>query len=97
MDSTSFVRCIGMSHLLQPPLTFMLARRLGLRRAFGQLPPLAGRIAENMTFAAVTLPTTFGLLLALYPDAALCGGPARAVGVVLAVFWSVRLVRQVRD
>ena len=97
MDSTLLVRCIGVSHLLQPPLTFVLARRLELRGAFGRLPPLAGRITENMAFAGVVLPTTLGLVLALYADAALSGGPARAVGLVLAVFWSVRLVRQVRD
>lgn len=97
MHVEALVRCIGISHLLQPPLTLLLARQLGLRHAFAALPPLPSRIAENMALAAVALPTSFGLVLAAYPEDALCGGPTRAVGFVLAAFWSARLVRQVRD
>jgi hypothetical protein len=69
MLRTELVRLIGLSHLLQPPLTWLLAspRGLDLRGAVSARTPLAAGVLHNMAIASVALPTTLGLLLAAYP------------------------------
>jgi hypothetical protein len=96
MDTETAVRCIGISHLLQPPLTLLLARHLSLRRAFESLPPVALRVAENMAVAAVALPTSLGVFLAFHAHDALRNGPAWTLAVGVALFWTWRLERQLR-
>ncbi len=96
MDTETAVRCIGISHLLQPPLTLLLARHLRLRRAFEALPPVALRVAENMAVAAVALPTSLGVFLAFHAHDARCIGPAWTLAVGVALFWTWRLERQLR-
>jgi hypothetical protein len=87
---------IGSSHLLQPPVTLWLAKRvLGLESAFSALPPLANRIAKIMALTAIMLPTLLGVLCALYSGAVLSLGPMRLVAFVLAgLLWTPRLVAQ---
>jgi hypothetical protein len=88
------LRLIGASHLLQPPLTALLARRLALREAFGSLPPVPAQIAVNMGIASIALPTCLGCLLAAFADEAANGGAMGAVSWLLAAFWIWRLARQ---
>jgi hypothetical protein len=97
-STTELVRWIGLSHLLQPPLTLLLAssRGLDLRRSLVCHSPLAAAVAHNMAVASVALPTTLGLLLALRPGDVFRPGTARDLALLLAVFWSWRLYRQAR-
>lgn len=90
------LRCIGLSHLLQPPLTLLLARRLRLRPAFEALPPVAFRVAQNMAIAAVALPTSLGVFVAWQSEDVLQLGPSWALGLGVALFWTWRLERQLR-
>jgi hypothetical protein len=96
MNAADSIRLIGLSHLLQPPLTLLLASRYGvdLRGAITPRTPLAAEVMTNMAFASVALPTALGCLLAGYPVDALHPGPARAFALLLATFWSWRLYRQ---
>lgn len=96
MTPTDAVRLIGLTHLLQPPLTLLLASERGLRlRAELATPnPLAAAVLGNMAFAAVALPTSLGLLLAYHGGEVLNAGAARSLAGLLALFWSFRLVRQ---
>jgi hypothetical protein len=96
--ATELVRWIGLSHLLQPPLTLLLAssRGLDLRRSLVTQSPMAAAVAQNMAFASVALPTALGLLLALRADDAFHAGAARDLALLLAAFWSWRLYRQLR-
>jgi hypothetical protein len=88
------IRWIGASHLLQPPVTLLLAQRLGLGRSFAGLSPLPAQICRNMAVASVALPTCCGCLVALFADEAATGGAARALAWALAAFWTWRLSRQ---
>lgn len=88
------VAAIGISHLLQPPLTLLLSKRLRLREAFGSLPPLAGAIATNMALTGVAMPTTLGVWLALHAGAALAPGAVREMAWLIGLFWCWRLWRQ---
>jgi hypothetical protein len=96
MNAADFIRVIGVSHLLQPPLTLLLAspRGVNLRTAITPRTPLAAEVMTNMAFASVVLPTALGCLLAGYAVDTLQSGPARAFGLLLAAFWSWRLYRQ---
>lgn len=96
MNAVDWIRLIGLSHLLQPPLTVLLAgpRGVDLRAAITPRTPFAAAVMTNMAFASVALPTALGCLLARYPGEALHPGPARAFGLLLAGFWSWRLYRQ---
>ncbi|MDF3065864.1 MAG: hypothetical protein K0R38_1465 [Polyangiaceae bacterium] len=98
MSETELVRWIGWSHVLQPPLTFLLAssRGLDLRRFLADQPPLMAAVLHNMAVASVALPTTLGLLLALRPEDVFRAGTARELASLLAAFWSWRLYRQLR-
>jgi hypothetical protein len=96
MDAITTVRCIGLSHLLQPPLTLLLARQLGLKRAFEALPPFAFRVAQNMAIAAVALPTSLGVFVALHAHDAVLFGPTWSLALGVALFWTWRLERQLR-
>jgi len=96
MDTESAIRCIGLSHLLQPPLTLLLARRLRLRPAFESLPPVAFRVAQNMAVAAVALPTSLGVFVALNAADAFRVGPTWSLALGVALFWIWRLERQLR-
>lgn len=97
MSASELVRCIGLSHLLQPPLTWLLAssRGLDLGRSLVARSGLATAVAHNMAVASVALPTTLGLLLALRPHDVFRAGTARDLALLLAAFWSWRLYRQV--
>lgn len=90
------IRLIGLSHLLQPPLTLVLAgsRGVNLRAQLSASTPLAGEVLTNMAVASVLLPTTLGLLLACYPTLVLEPGPARGLGGLISAFWCWRLYRQ---
>ena len=96
MSAPELVRLIGLSHLLQPPLTLFLSshRGINLRSSFSSCPPLAAAVVANMSVAAVSLPTALGLLLASYPTLAFVPGPVRIVAGMLAAFWCWRLYRQ---
>jgi hypothetical protein len=96
VNATDFIRLIGLSHLLQPPLTLLLAGRHGvdLRAAITSRTPLGTEVVANMALASVGLPTALGCLLAAYSSDAQHAGPARALGLLLAAFWSWRLYRQ---
>lgn len=98
MSASEVVRWIGLSHLLQPPLTLLLASSWGLdlRRSLVSESRLAAAVAHNMAVASVALPTTLGLLLALRPEDVFRAGTARDLALSLAVFWSWRLYRQAR-
>jgi hypothetical protein len=89
------IRCIGFSHLLQPPLTLLLARRLRLDVEFSSLGPLSSQIARNMAFASVFLPTCAGLLVGLSAPQVARGGSLGALAWLLAVFWTWRLTREI--
>jgi hypothetical protein len=97
MSVIELIRWIGISHLLQPPLTLLLAsaRGLDLRRSFENQSLLATAILHNMAIASVAVPTALGLLLARHADAAREPGAARDLALFVAVFWSWRLYRQV--
>lgn len=96
MSSADLIRLIGVSHLLQPPLTLLLAgpRGVDLRAAITSRTPLGSAVVNNMAFASVGLPTALGCLLAVHSPDALQAGPTRALGLLLAAFWSWRLYRQ---
>lgn len=96
MTPTDAVRLIGLTHLLQPPLTLVLAsdRALGLRAELATRGGLGAAVVQNMAFAAVALPTSLGLLLAYHGGEALRAGAARSLASLLALFWSWRLGRQ---
>jgi hypothetical protein len=94
MSFALIIRCIGVSHLLQPPLTLLLAKRLGLARAFRTLAPLPALVAQNMGVASVSLPTCAGLVVALTADDVARGGSYQYLAWLLAAFWTWRLVRQ---
>jgi hypothetical protein len=98
MTAAGLVRWIGVSHLLQPPLTWLLAsaRGLDLRRELVPRSRLAAAVAHNMAVASVALPTTLGLLVARWADAVFRSGAARDLALLLACFWSWRLYRQAR-
>ena len=96
MDIETTLRCIGYSHLLQPPLTLLLAQRLRLRPAFEGLPPVAFRVAQNMAVAAVALPTSLGLFIALHARDVAELGPTWGLALGVALFWTWRLERQLR-
>jgi hypothetical protein len=93
---SELIRMIGVSHLLQPPLTLLLAspRGLDLRGALSASSPLATGVLHNMAAASVALPTSLGLLLAAYPAEVLRPGVGRALGLLVASFWCWRLYRQ---
>jgi hypothetical protein len=93
---SELIRIIFISHLLQPPLTLLLAsaRGLDLRAALAPKTPFVAQILQNMALAAVCLPTALGLLLALHPAEALRPGVGRSVAVLLSAFWCWRLYRQ---
>jgi len=96
MIAPELVRLIGVSHLLQPPLTLLLAgpKGINLRAQLVPTTRLAGEVMNNMAIASVLLPTTLGMLLACYPTLVLEPGPARALGGLLSAFWCWRLYRQ---
>jgi hypothetical protein len=94
MNVVMAIRVVGLSHLLQPPLTALLARNLGLRDVFASLPKLPAQIATNMGFASVALPTSLGCLIAAFAGEAASGGGMRALSWLLAAFWTWRLLRQ---
>lgn len=96
MSASEVVRWIGWSHLLQPPLTLLLASPhvLDLRRALVPKSSLAAGVAHNMAVASVLLPTTLGLMLALRAEDAFRVGATRDLALLLAAFWSWRLYRQ---
>ena len=81
MTASEFVRIIGVSHLLQPPLTLLMSspRGIDLRAQLVPTTPLAAEVLRNMAVASVLLPTALGMLLAIYPSPALEPGPARAL------------------
>ena len=90
------IRVVGLSHLLQPPLTLLLAGPKGvdLRAHVSASTPLARAVLTNMAVASVFLPTALGLLLAGYPKLALEPGPMRALAALVSVFWCWRFYRQ---
>jgi hypothetical protein len=96
MSQTELICLIGISHLLQPPLTLLLAsgRGLNLRAALKPSTPISAPVLHNMAVAAVLLPTAFGLLLAIHADDTQGPGAARSLGLVLSLFWCWRLHRQ---
>jgi hypothetical protein len=97
VNAADYICVIGLSHLLQPPLTMLLAGPQGvdLRAAITARTPLGAAVMTNMAAASVGLPTALGCLLAVYSSDALHAGPARAFGLLVATFWSWRLYRQV--
>jgi hypothetical protein len=88
------IRCVGISHLLQPPLTLWLARRLRLADSFQGLPPLPAHVLRNMAFASVALPTALGVLVGISANDVVHGGSPRILAWLLAGFWIWRLWRQ---
>jgi hypothetical protein len=96
MNATELVRLIGLSHLLQPPLTLLLAssRGLDLRRLLVHDSRLSAAVLHNMGVASVALPTSLGLLLALRADDVWRAGTTRDLALLLATFWTWRLYRQ---
>lgn len=96
MTAVDCIRWIGLSHLLQPPLTWLLAgpRGVDLRSAITPRTPLGAAVMGNMAFASVALPTALGCLLAAHSPDAVRAGATRALGLLLAAFWSWRLYRQ---
>jgi hypothetical protein len=93
---SELIRAIGISHLLQPPLTLLLAspRGLDLRAVLTPRTPFGAQILQNMAVAAVCLPTALGLLLGLYPAEALRPGMGRGMALLVSAFWCWRLYRQ---
>ncbi len=94
MSLETAIRWIGLSHLLQPPLAFMLTRRLALSSALSKSPPLLGAIMRNMVFASIALPTASGVLLAWHAHETAYPGLARSLAWTLSAFWCWRLTRQ---
>jgi hypothetical protein len=96
VTASELVRAIGVSHLLQPPLTLLLAGPRGVNLRADLLPAtsLAREVLTNMAVASVLLPTTLGLLLTLYPTLALEAGPTHILALLLSAFWCWRLYRQ---
>ena len=96
MMAPELIRIIGVSHLLQPPLTLLLAGSKGIDLRAHVTPSmrLARKVLTNMAVASVCLPTALGVLLACYPTLALEPGPTRALGALVSVFWCWRLYRQ---
>jgi hypothetical protein len=96
MNSVDVIRWIGISHVLQLPLTLFLAspRGLDLRRRLTPDGPLGEAVIRNMAVASVMLPTGLGLLLALHAQDAIRPGLARMLGALLSAFWCFRLHRQ---
>jgi hypothetical protein len=96
MTAVELVRWIGLSHLLQPPLTLLLAssRGLHLRGSLTSQSPLAAAILHNMAVAAVVLPTALGLVIARHAGGVFEPGAIRDLALLVACFWSWRLYRQ---
>jgi len=88
------ISVIGYSHALQPPLTTLLAKRLGFKSAFAALAEMPALIAQNMGFASVAMPTVLGIWLGWYAEQALASGSTRTLAFLLAAFWCWRLFRQ---
>lgn len=97
MDPVDVIRAVGISHLVQPPVTAYLAssKGIGLKNKILATSPDAGCVIRNMGFASVFLPTALGVLLCVHAQEAATGGAARAHAWLLAAFWTWRLVRQV--
>jgi hypothetical protein len=89
------LQAIGFSHIVQPPLTGYLKKRLHLGDAFGALDPLPRVIAENMGLCSVAMPTTLGLWLCGFAAHAMSIGPVWVIALLLGLFWSWRLYRQI--
>jgi hypothetical protein len=94
MTVETAIRCVGISHLLQPLVTPALSRMFGLDRAFSALPPIPRQMAYNMALAGVALPTALGIFIAYYAEDIVAGGPSRSIAWVTVVFWCCRLGRQ---
>ena len=96
MTQTDLIRWIGISHLLQPPLTALLAAPSGmdLRSALVPKTHLAAEVLHNMAIASVCLPTLLGVLLACYPAEVLRPGAAHSLAALVSIFWCWRLYRQ---
>lgn len=96
MLKVHLIQALGISHLLQPPLTLLLARPRGLKLGAALAPqsPMARLVLHNMAVAAVGLPTSLGLVLASYPAETLRPGAARSVALLICTFWCWRLYRQ---
>lgn len=88
------VRVVAATFLLQPPLTALLAKRLGLTRAFAELSPVAQQVAQNMAVAAIALPTSAGVVIAVGAHEVVTGGSMRLLACVFSAFWTFRLYRQ---
>jgi hypothetical protein len=90
------IRIIGLSHLLQPPLTLLLSGPRGINLRVQLLPttPLAREVLFNAGIASVFLPTTLGVLVAYYPTSVLEPGLGHALGALISLFWCWRLYRQ---
>ena len=96
MTQMDLIRWVGISHLLQPPLTVLLAAPGGvdLRSALVAKTALAAEVLHNMAIASVCLPTLLGVLLACYPADVLRPGAAHAFAALVSIFWCWRLYRQ---
>jgi hypothetical protein len=94
MTLETAIRCIGVSHLLQPFVTPALSKILGFGDAFSTLPPLPRQMAHNMAFAGVALPTSLGVLVACYAQDIVAAGPSRSIAWIAVAFWCWRLYRQ---
>ena len=96
MMASDLIRLVGVSHLLQPPLTLLLASTRGINLQGALIPTtrLAREILINMVFASVFLPTALGGLLAYYATSALEPGATRSLAALISLFWCWRLFRQ---
>jgi hypothetical protein len=96
MTNVDFVRLIGWTHLLQPPLTAYLAspRGLDLARSLVSRTELGGAVLHNLAIASVALPTALGVLLAIHAEELARSPALRSLALLLACFWSWRLYRQ---
>lgn len=94
MSLETAIRWVGLSHLLQPPLAFMLTKRLALASTLAESPALLGSVMRNMVFASIALPTASGVLLAWYVHETSSPGLARSLAWTLSAFWCWRLARQ---
>jgi hypothetical protein len=96
VSASELIRCIGLSHLLQPPLTLLLSVPSGVDLKAQLVPKtrLAAEVMKNMALASVFLPTSLGVLVAIYSPQALEPGPARALCGLVSAFWCWRLYRQ---
>jgi hypothetical protein len=96
MTIVDVVGLIGLTHLLQPPLTVYLAgpRGLNLKGAISSTTPLGAVVLHNMAFASIGLPTALGILLTVHARELSEPGAARSLALLLAGFWSWRLYRQ---